>query len=118
MKSYKINLLHDELNQEMSNVKMSLNLKESIIKNTIKQPKTLHEKFSRFLNRTVEIPFSFAFAVCFVIFISSTLSTFIVTDSMKTDKKLQGYTNIRVLNISGSNVILLKDTSEVIRNEN
>ncbi|MGV8983486.1 hypothetical protein [Clostridium sp.] len=107
-------LLHDELNQEMSNVIMSTNLKENIIKNTIKQPNTLYENFSQFLNKTVEIPFSFAITVCFVIFISSTLSTFIVTDSMKMDKKLQGYTNIRVMNISGTNVILPKDTSEVI----
>lgn len=122
MKTYKENtvdsLLHDRLNQEMSNVKMSLNLKESIIKNTIKRRTTLYEKFSQFLNIKIEISVSFAITACFVIVISSALSTFIVTDSMKMDRKLQGYTNIRVLSISGSNVILPKDTSEVIDNEN
>lgn len=110
-------LLQNELNEEMHDIKMSSALKESIIQNTIKKPKNLYERLFQFLNRSVEIPVSYALAVCIVIVVSSTLSTFIVTDSMKTDKALQGYSNIRVLNISGSNVILPNDISEVTGNE-
>lgn len=110
-------LLQDKLKEEMLSVKMSHTLRESILERTTKKPQSVYEKLSNLLNRTVEIPVSFACTVCIVIFITSTLSTFIVTDSMKTNKKLQGYTSIRVLNISGSNVILPKDMSEVISNE-
>ena len=110
-------LLQDRLKEDMSNVRMSHSLKESIMGNTIKKPMSLYEKFSRLLNSTVEISVSHVCTVCFVIFISSTLSTFIVTDSMKMNKNLQGYSNIRVLNISGSNVILPKGIGEVINNE-
>ncbi|MBZ9686579.1 hypothetical protein G9F72_009590 [Clostridium estertheticum] len=109
--------LQNELKGELITVEMSHNLKKSIMECTINKPKNLYEKFSEFLNRTIEIPVSYICTVCFVIFISSTLSTFIVTESMKMDKKLQGYTNIRVLNISGSSVILPKDISEVIDND-
>ncbi|MGH4123657.1 MAG: hypothetical protein ACREV6_12090 [Clostridium sp.] len=108
-------LLQHGLQEEMFDVKMSATLREIIMKSTIKQPKSLYEKFYMFLNRTLEIPVSYVCTVCFVIFFCSTLSTFIVTDNMKTDKKLQGYTNIRVMNISGSSVILPKDISEVIQ---
>lgn len=110
-------LLQDELKKTMLSVKTSHNLRESILEHTTKKPQSLYEKLSNFLNKTVEIPVSFAYTFCIVLFISSTLSTFIVTDSMKTNKKLQGYTSIRVLSISGSNVILPKDMSEVISNE-
>jgi hypothetical protein len=110
-------LLQDKLKEEMINVKMSHNLKESILESTIKKPKSLHEKFLKILNSTLEIPVSYACIACFIIITCSTLSTFIVTDNMKMDKELQGYTNIRVLNISGSNVILPRDISEVTDNE-
>ena len=108
-------LLQEDLLEELFDVKMSHNLKQSIMQCTIEKPKTLHEKFSGFLNRTIEIPVSYICTVFLIVFISSTLSTFIVTNNMKTDKKLQGYTNFRVLSISGSNVILPKDISEVIK---
>jgi hypothetical protein len=110
-------LLQDRLKEEIKNVKMSHNLKQIILDNTINHRKSIFEKFLRFFNRTVEIPVSYLCTACVVIFISSTLSTFIVTDNMKADKNIQGYTNIRVLNISGSNVILPKDISEVTYNE-
>lgn len=107
----------DGLKEEMINIKMSYNLRESILHSTIKKPKSIYEKFSEVLNRTVEIPIFYICTVSILIFISSTLSTFIVTDNMKMHKKLQGYTNIRVLNISGSNVILPKDIREVTSDE-
>ena len=110
-------LLHDELQEELTNVKMSYNLKQSIMECTIKKPKTLYEKLHQFLNRTIEVPVSYIFTFCLAIFISSTLSTFIITDSMRMDKKLQGYTNIRILNISGSSVILPKEINEVIEHD-
>lgn len=117
MKKYNIDhLLQNGLKEEMMSIKMSHNLKESILEHTIMKQKSRYEKFFEFLNRTVEVPISYVCTVCIVIFISSTLSAFIVTDSMKTDEKLQGYTNIRILNLSGSNIILPKDISEVTSN--
>jgi hypothetical protein len=110
-------LVQDSLKDEIIKVKMSSNLRNSILERTTKKPKSPAEKLSNFLNKTVEIPISYVCTVCIIIFISSTLSTFIVTDNMKTNKKLQGYTNIRVLNISGSNVILPKNIGEVTSNE-
>ncbi len=109
--------LQDRLKEEMCNVKMSYKLRDGIMESTTKKPKSLYEKFSQFLNSTIEIPVSYVCTVFVVIVISSTLSTFIVTDSMKMNKNLQGYSNIRVLNISGSNVILPKGIGEVISNE-
>jgi len=108
-------LLHDELQEELMVVKMSHNLKQNIMQCTIEKPKTFYGKVCTFLNGTIEIPVSYVCSIFLVIFISSTLSTFIITDAMKMDKKLQGYTNIRVLNISGNTVILPKNISEVIK---
>ncbi len=108
-------LLQEKLQEELSYVKISHILKQNIIQCTIEKPKNLSGKFSQFLNRTIEIPVSYICTVFLIVLISSTLSTFIVTNNMKMDKTLQGYTNIRVISISGSNVILPKDISEVIK---
>ena len=109
--------LQNRLKEEMTNVTMSSKLKQNILEHTIKRPQSIYYKFIKFLNSSVEIPISYVFTICSVIFICSTLSTFIVTDNMKMNKSLQGYTSIRVLKISGSSIILPKDISEVLGNE-
>jgi hypothetical protein len=97
--------IRENMEKSLISINMSQNLKESIKKETIYKEKSLFKKISIFMNRTVEIPTSLIAAVCITVVIGLS-SSFIITDKMKDDKSIQGYSNIKVLQDMGSTIII------------
>jgi len=94
----------ESLKEEVADIKMSSLLKESIKKNTVKN-KSLYRKFRDLMNTTIEIPVPSAVAVCVLICLF-TFSTFRVTESMKKDKSIRGYTSVRIIRVGNMDILI------------
>ena len=93
------------LREETKKIVMSASLKNRIIKRTVEKPNTFYDKFRKFMNTTIVIPLPSALAIC-LIMIVFTFSAFRVTDSMKKDKSILGYSSIKIVKMGGIDVIV------------
>lgn len=105
-------LIKDSLEEEVVNIKMSSSLKENIRKNTMKKRSGFFEKLRRLLNQPIEAPLPAIIAVS-VLFLLLMPFFFIVTDNMKKDKAIFGYTSIKIVKI-GATDVLIDQTSDMI----
>lgn len=100
--------LHKRLKDEVEDIKITSSLRDSILKNTIMKKRSPYERFKRAMNTTIEIPVPSAMAVCLVVFFFA-FTVFRVTDVMKKDESIKGYTSVRTVEIGGVQVIVDKD---------
>jgi hypothetical protein len=98
-------LIREGLREEAKDVTMSSSLKNRIIKNTIENPQTFYQRFVKVMNTTIDIPLPSALAACLLI-LSISFSSFWVTNEMKRDKSIQGYTSIKVIKIGPCDVYI------------
>jgi len=98
-------LIRESLMEEVHNIKMSSSLRENIRKNTMKSKLSLYGRFKRVMNTTIEIPVPSIMAACLLVFFIG-FSTFRVTDTMKKDKSILGYTSVKVIKIGGADVYM------------
>lgn len=90
------------LRDELKDIKMSSNLKDSITKETVRN-KTLKRRLKDLMDMTIDIPIPSAVAAC-VILCFFTFSTFNVTENMKKDKSIHGYTSVRTIKVGNMNI--------------
>jgi hypothetical protein len=108
--------ISENLREELENVKFDHSLKMNILDNTINRKKNILEKITDFMNKTIEIPIGGIVTVCFIaVVLSSSLS--VVTSNMKNNRDIMGYSNIKIVQINGSNIIIPNTQCEVDLNE-
>lgn len=98
-------LIEEKLKEEFRDVKMSHSLKDSIRKNAARQNNSLYKRFKVFMNRTIEIPIPSAMAVCVIVAFLG-FGTFTVTEDMKRDKSIKGYTDVKVMRLAGMDIYM------------
>lgn len=109
-------LIGEELKRDVCRIRMSESLKDSIREKTIKKNKSFYSRFKSLMNTTIEIPVPSVMAACILICFLA-VSTFTVTDSMKKDKSIQGYTSIKVVRIGGMDVYMDNEDSGGVKVE-
>jgi hypothetical protein len=109
------NIIKSELINEVTDIKMSEELRGRIIKNTIRKPDTLIEKIRKLLDRSIEIPIASAIAGCTIalmVFCFPILNNSIKEYSSGNDNK-----RYEIVNAGGFQIVF--DTKkEVNKNEN
>lgn len=96
--------LKEGIREDVKDIKLSFDAKESIKNNTIRKKFTIFESIIKLMNTTIEIPFSCAVVVCIAILLVCG-SPFIVTDAAKHNKDIFGCTNVKTVKIQGSDII-------------
>jgi len=97
-------LLKEGIREEVKDIKLSFNVKESIKNNTIRKRPTIYDRVMKIMNTTIEIPVPYAAAACIAILVVCG-SPFIVTNAAKYNKDLFGYTNVKTVNIQGADIV-------------
>jgi hypothetical protein len=109
--------IKNKLQNEMEPIKMSSALKKNIIQNTVNRREKLSEKICNLMNKTIEIPVSYTVAACFILFLAVISPSMIITNNMKHDQSIQGYSDVEILRMNGSDVLIPKNLCEVSINE-
>jgi len=100
-------LLKEEIREEVKDIKLSFNTKESIKNKTIRKKYSLYDRILKLMNTTIEIPVAWVGAASIAVLILCG-SPFIVTNSAKYSKDIFGYTSIKTVKIQGADIVFPK----------